>query len=165
MSEKIKNSQRLYETRFSFGATAAIITNLALVAGLRTGEYARPSIIGGMLVIAVADNISDAIGIHIYQESELLETREVWLSTATNFITRLMVSLTFITLVFFLPIKLAVISTLVWGALLLSVMSYMIAKDKGIKPHLAILEHLSIAATVVIASNFIGQLILERLKL
>ena len=163
MADKVKSEKRLYETRFSFGATAAIITNLALAVGLRTGEHAKWSIIGGMLVIAIADNISDAVGIHIYQESELLEAREVWLCTFTNLITRFLVSLTFIALVFFLPLKLAVVSTLTWGLLLLSIMSYMIARDKGMNPCLAILEHLALAIAVVTASNFFGQYILARL--
>ena len=164
MVKEIKKNQRLYETRFSFGATAAIITNLALIFGLRTGEHAKLSIIGGMLIIAIADNISDSIGIHIYQESELLETKEVWLSTFTNFISRFLISLTFVLMVLFLPIKLAAVCTLIWGLLLLSIMSYMIAKDKGINPYSAILEHVSIAVAVVVGSNFIGRLILERLK-
>ena len=65
MIKLIKEKCRLYETRFSFGATAAIITNMALIAGLRTGDHAKVSIIGGMLIIAIADNISDSVGIHV----------------------------------------------------------------------------------------------------
>ena len=164
MFNSLNHKKRLYETRFSFGATAAIITNLALIFGLRTGEHAKLSIIGGMLIIAIADNISDSIGIHIYQESELLETKEVWLSTFTNFISRFLISLTFVLMVLFLPIKLAAVCTLIWGLLLLSIMSYMIAKDKGINPYSTILEHVSIAVAVAVASNFIGHLILEKLK-
>lgn len=164
MLNNTKNKHRLYETRFSFGATAAIITNLAMVVGLRTGEHAKLSILAAMLVIALADNISDAVGIHIYQESEGIDIKEVWLSTSTNFLTRLLVSLTFIALVLLLPIKTAVVCTVIWGLLLLSVMSYLIAKDKGVNPYLAILEHLSIAIAVITASNFAGKLIIEKLK-
>jgi len=155
---------RLYETRFSFGATAAIITNLSLIVGLRTSGHAKLSIIGAMLVIALADNISDSAGIHIYQESECVETREIWLSTFTNFLTRLLVSLTFISLIFFLPIDAAVIYSIVWGLLLLAVMSYFIARDKKINPYLAIFEHLGIAIMVIMGSNFAGKLIISKIK-
>jgi len=163
MIDQLKNGCRLYETRFSFGATAAIITNLGLIAGLRTGEYAKLSIIGGMLVIALADNISDSVGIHIYQESECIDTRETWISTFSNFITRLLVSLTFIFLVLILPLNTAVVCSIAWGLLLLAVMSYIIAKDRGIKPFSAMFEHISIAVIVIMASNFVGKLMLSKL--
>jgi len=164
MADKSKNKCRLYETRFSFGATAAIITNLSLITGLRTGIHAKISIIGSMLVIALADNISDSVGIHIYQESECLDTKEIWLSTFTNFLTRILVSLTFIMLVLILPINAAVISSIIWGLLLLTWMSYKIAKDRHINPYLVIFEHLTIAIIVIIASNFVGGFVISKLK-
>ncbi|MCX5711544.1 MAG: hypothetical protein NTY47_00510 [Candidatus Omnitrophica bacterium] len=156
--------KRLYETRFSFGATAAIITNLSLIVGLRTGEHAKLSIIASMLVIALADNISDSMGIHIYQESECLDPREVWSSTMSNFLSRLLVSLTFMFLVLFLPINVAAVISIAWGLLLLSAMSYMIAKDRNMTPYKIIIEHLAIAIAVIIMSNFAGQFILSRVK-
>ncbi len=165
MMHQIQKIFRLRETRFSFGASAAIITNLSLIAGLRTGAHAKLSIIGAMLVIALADNISDSIGIHIYQESECLETKEIWLSTFTNFLSRILVSLTFILLVLFLPIESAVVISITWGLLLLAAMSYIIAKDRQINPYLAMLEHIAIAVLVIIASNFAGKLIISKLQL
>jgi VIT1/CCC1 family predicted Fe2+/Mn2+ transporter len=117
-----------------------------------------------MLVIALADNISDSVGIHIYQESECLDMREIWLSTFSNFFTRILVSFTFISLVLFLPLNIAVISSIIWGLLLLAVMSYVIARSRKINPYLAILEHLSIAVAVIIASSFVGSFILSRIK-
>ena len=165
MIKFIKEKCRLKDTRFSFGATAAIITNLALVVGLRTGEHARVSIIGGMLVIALADNISDSVGIHIYQESECLAQKEVWVSTLTNFISRLLVSLTFISLVLFLPLQLAVVGSLAWGLLLLSFISYRIARERKLSPYTAMLEHLIIAVLVILMSDFFGRLIISRFKL
>jgi VIT1/CCC1 family predicted Fe2+/Mn2+ transporter len=164
MSDNIKKNKRLSETRFSFGATAAIITNLGLISGLRTGEHAKVSIIGGMLVIAVADNISDSAGIHIYQESECIDNKEIWLSTFSNFATRLLISLTFVFLVFILPINVATTCSIIWGLFLLVLMSYMIAKDRGIKPYFAILEHISIAVIVIIASSYVGQLMINKFK-
>jgi len=152
-----------YETRFSFGATAAIITNLAIIVGLRIGNV-KLTIIGAMLVIAIADNVSDSLGIHVYQESEGLDAKEVWFSTSTNFLTRVLVSFSFIFLVYFLPINMAVIVSIIWGLLLLSGMSYIIAKGKGINPVLAVLEHLAIAVVVIIASNFIGHFIADKVK-
>ncbi len=165
MISHIKKICRLYETRFSFGATAAIITNLSLIFGLRTGAHAKISIISAMLVIALADNISDSVGIHIYQESECIETREVWISTFSNFLTRLLVSMTFVFLIILFPLNIAVFLSLMWGLFLLAGMSYAIARDRHINPYLTILEHIVIAAAVVIASNFIGRFIISKLNL
>jgi VIT1/CCC1 family predicted Fe2+/Mn2+ transporter len=162
MMNTIKKIPRLYETRFSFGATAAIITNLSLIAGLRTGSHAKMSIIGAMLVIALADNISDSLGIHVYQESECIDIRETWFSTFTNFLTRIIVSLTFILQVLFMPINTAVVSSIIWGLLLLSVMSYLIAKDRKISPYRAIVEHLVIAIMLIAASNFVGAWVIAK---
>ena len=158
----IKNKCRLYQTKFSFGATSAIITSLGLIIGLDTLSHPKLSIIGGILVIALADNISDSIGIHIYQESECITEREVWFSTFSNFFARILVSLTFIALVLALPIKLAVFCSIVWGLLLLAFMSYTIAKGRGVSPYKTIFEHTSIAIFVIIASSFVGKFLISR---
>jgi VIT1/CCC1 family predicted Fe2+/Mn2+ transporter len=165
MENSLKEKCRPSQTKFSFGATSAIITNLALITGLRTGGHAKLSIIAAMLVIALADNISDSTGIHVFQESECLATKEIWLSTVTNFLTRILVSFSFIFLIFFLPLKIAVVCSIIWGLLLLSTMSYIIAKNRGLHPYLAALEHIGIAIVVIIASNFAGKLLITKLKL
>ncbi len=158
------NRCRLKQTKFSFGATSAIITNLGLVTGLVTLAHPKLSIIGGILVIALADNIADSFGIHIYQESECIGIKEAWLSTLSNFISRIFVSLIFIVLVAVLPIKLAVLCSIIWGLSLLTVISYVIAKDRKVNPYQAIFEHISIAVVVITLSHFVGRGIIGRFK-
>lgn len=165
MLRRIKKGFRLYQTKFSFGATSAIITNLGLISGLWTGAHPKLAIVGAMLLIAVADNISDSFGIHIYQESELLSTKEIWISTITNFLTRIFVSLTFILLVMILPIKPAVFISIAWGLLLLAALSYTIAKGEKINPYFALLEHIGIAIVVVVLSNYVGGFLIYKFKL
>jgi VIT1/CCC1 family predicted Fe2+/Mn2+ transporter len=164
MLNNLKNRNRLKQTKFSFGATSAIITNLALITGLDTLTHPKLSIIGGILAIALADNISDSVGIHIFQESECISNKEVWVSTFTNFLTRLLVSLTFIILVGVLPIELAVVLSTIWGLMLLVIMSYTIARDRGSNPYLVILEHISIAILVITASHIVGKFVISRFK-
>ncbi|MGE5308036.1 MAG: hypothetical protein ACM3OC_03030 [Deltaproteobacteria bacterium] len=151
---------RLKQTKFSFGTTSAIITNLGLIVGLDKIAHPRLSMISAILVIALADNISDSLGIHIYQESECLDSREVWMSTLSNFLARLLVSLSFIVIIVALPLRVAVPVALGWGLLLLSVLSYTIAKVRGVDRRMAIIEHLSIALVVVLASNFLSKWLL-----
>jgi VIT1/CCC1 family predicted Fe2+/Mn2+ transporter len=154
----LKRQFQIAQTKFSFGATSAIITSLGLITGLRTFASPKLSIIGGLFIIAVADNIADSLGIHIYQESECLRTKEVWASTATNFITRFLVTLTFALLIIYLPIKIAVCVSIIWGMILLSMLSYFIARRMKKNPYLAIFEHLVIASLVILISNFLGGL-------
>jgi VIT1/CCC1 family predicted Fe2+/Mn2+ transporter len=160
MSDDLKNTARPRQTRFSFGATSAIITNLGIITGLNTLSHPKLSIISALLVIALADNMSDSFGIHIYQESEHVGKKEVWISTLTNFFVRLLVSLTFVALIIVLPVNLAVICSVVWGLFILTVMTYAIAKQRNISPYPAILTHIAISAVVVIASNFIGAYVI-----
>jgi len=49
----------------SFGVTSAIMTSLAIVIGF--GGTGSIAVITALLIIAVADNISDSFGMHIYR--------------------------------------------------------------------------------------------------
>lgn len=148
-------------TRYSFGSTSAIITNLALIIGLNTVSNAKLSIIGSLLMIGIADNVSDTLGIHIFQESEGLRQKQVWTSTFTNFFSRLLISLGFVFIIIFLPLSLAIIVSLIYGLFVLSVISYIIATNKKINPWLSIFEHLIIATIVITLSKIFGRLILN----
>ena len=145
------------KNRILFGSTSGIITNLALIAGLEGTENAKMNIIASILVIAIADNVSDSLGIHIYQEAEGLNKSEVWFSFISNFLSRFIVSAVFLLIVYFLPMDLAVIVASVYGLFVLSFLSYKIAIHRGIKPAKSIIEHLAIAVTVIILSTFLSN--------
>jgi VIT1/CCC1 family predicted Fe2+/Mn2+ transporter len=164
MSNDLKNTIRSPQTRFSFGATSAIITNLGIITGMDTLTHPKLSIIGALLAIALADNLSDSFGIHMYQESEHLAKKEVILSTLTNFLTRLFVSFTFIFLIIVLPIQLAAVCLVTWGLLILTILTYTIAKHQKINPFSAIAVHLTIALVVVVTSNFIGAFAISKFQ-
>jgi VIT1/CCC1 family predicted Fe2+/Mn2+ transporter len=165
MSNNLKNTCRRYQTKFSFGATSAIITNLGIITGLDTLSNPKLGIVAGMLVVALADNIADSFGIHIYQESECIDNKEVWFSTLSNFLTRIFVSLTFIILVSALPINLGVPCSIYWGLALLAIMSYAIAKNRKVNPYSEIFKHIIIAIFVITLSHFIGRYIISKFKI
>jgi VIT1/CCC1 family predicted Fe2+/Mn2+ transporter len=148
-------------TRFSFGATSAIITCLAFIVGLARSSNPKFAIIGSLLVIAIADNISDSLGIHIYQESDLKKSEVVRTSTLYNFLTRFFVILVFILLVYFLPLLYASIMSIIWGISLLIVLSYYIAREQKVNPYKAIVEHVAIAVVVIIFSDYLSEWILH----
>ena len=139
-------------TRISFGVTSAIVTSLAFIVSLSGNVEPRMPIVGSLLVFAIADNISDSLGIHIFQESDLKKPGIINTSTFSNFIVRFVVILSFVVAVYFLPIQLAVISSVIWGISILMALTYLIAIERNTKPLPAMLEHLLIAALVVAAS-------------
>lgn len=145
-------------TRFSFGATAAITTSMALIVGLSSADSGKKGIVGGLLIIAVADNLSDTLSIHIYEEGKAGAATPISTSIS-NYLARLLVACSFVLLVLALPLDPARWVSVVWGALLLSALSYFIAQRKGVKPTLEIAKHLIVAAVVIALSQVIGDFI------
>lgn len=143
-----------------FGLTSGIITTLGLIIGLNSGTHSRSVVIGGILIIAVADALSDALGMHISEESDRnKKTKQVWESTTATFITKFIFALSFLIPVLLFELNTAMIVSIIWGLLLISIFSYYIAKKEKLKPYKAVFEHLIIAILVVILTNYIGTLI------
>jgi VIT1/CCC1 family predicted Fe2+/Mn2+ transporter len=143
---------------FSFGGTAAIVTSMGLIVGLGTGTT---TVVSALLVIAVADNISDSLSVHMYQEAENLEVRAAFRTTLTNFVARLVVALTFVIIVLVLPDRYAAIVALGWGFLLLAGLSYILARSRNVSPMPEVGKHLGVAVLVITASRVIGSWILH----
>lgn len=143
---------------FSFGLTSGIITTLGLIVGLHSSTNSAIVVIGGILVIAVADAMSDALGIHISEEAELKHTRkEIWESTAATFLSKFFFALTFIVPVLLFDLSTAVVISLVWGFSLITLFSWYLAKKQNLKPYSVVFEHLIIAIIVVIVTHFVGD--------
>ncbi len=142
---------------FSFGLTSAIITTLGLMVGLNSGTHSRIAVIGGILTIALADAFSDALGIHISEESEGVHTdREIWESTISTFFFKFTVAMTFLVPVLLLPLDTAMTASVVWGLSLLCLLSFYIARSEGEKPLYVVGEHLIIAVVVIVITNYLG---------
>jgi len=143
---------------FSFGLTSGIITTLGLIVGLHSGTHSNVVIIGGILVIAIADAMSDALGVHISEESENKHsTKEIWESTVSTFLSKFVFALIFIIPVLFLQLSAAIIVCVIWGLSLITIFSYYIAKQQNVKPYRIILEHLIIAIMVIMITHYVGD--------
>jgi hypothetical protein len=153
------NEQKNRLSNFSFGAVSAVITCLAIIISFDTNDTSKLVIIGSLCVIALADNISDTLGIHIYQEGEFSSFRNVWRATLSNFITRLCVILIFILFVVTLPPLLASVFSILYGFLILTIISYLVARKKNLAPKMIIAEHLVIAALVLGLSKYVTYVI------
>lgn len=147
----------LKTSRISYGGSAAIVTSMALVSGLDAAGATKSVAVSALLVAALADNLTDSLSIHIFQESEQLEQKEAFAGTVTNFVTRLLVCLSFALLVGFLPISIAVESIIVWGMSLLAALTFLVARERKVGVLLEIAKHLLVAAAVIIVSKAIGH--------
>lgn len=144
-------------TGFSFGLTSGIITTLGLLVGLSSGTHSKLAVIGGILTIALADSLSDALGIHISKESEnKYSEKQIWVSTISTFLFKLLTALSFLIPVIILDLTVSVQVSIIWGLSLLGVFSYYIARQQKVKARVAVSEHLLIATFVVIASYYLG---------
>ncbi len=143
---------------FSFGLTSGIITTLGVIIGLHSSTHSTLVVIGGILVIAVADALSDALGIHISEESEIKHSaREIWESTISTFLSKFVFALTFIIPFLLFQLSTAIIASVIWGFSLITMFSLYLAKKQNLKPYSVVLEHLIIAIMVVVITNYIGE--------
>lgn len=153
----MKNS---IKTGLGFGLTSGIITTIGLMIGLYAGTKSIAVIVGGIFVIAIADSLSDAMGIHMVTEVDRKNShRQIWESTISTFLFKLISTLSFIIPFLFLQVSTAIIVGIVWGVTLISVFSYYIAISKKKSPYRTIAEHLFITFIVIILTYHLGKII------
>ncbi|HOL21768.1 MAG TPA: hypothetical protein PLQ41_02790 [bacterium] len=148
------------KTGFSFGLTSGIITTLGLISGLHSGTGSKSVIIGGVLTIAIADAFSDALGIHISEESEIKHNpKEIWVSTLSTFLSKFVFSSSFLVPVILLPLDAAFIVSIIWGILLILIFSYILAKQQKESSFKVIGEHILIVVVVLVVTHLTGDFI------
>lgn len=144
-------------TGLFFGATSGVITTLGLITGLNAGTRSVAAVLGGIFVIAVADAMSDALGIHLAEEANPnATTHHIWSATISTFLNKFIFALSFSVPLLLLPLDEAVIASIVWGMLVIVVLSYFLARAQDASPVAIIVEHLGIAILVVVLSHLIG---------
>ncbi len=144
-------------TGLYFGATSGVITTLGLLTGLYAGTGSVTAVLGGILVIAVADAMSDALGIHLAEEADPGTTAEhVWSATIGTFVAKFVFAISFAVPLLLLPLRTAVIASVIWGMIVITLLSYFLAESAQKRPLPIIAEHLGIAILVVLLSHLIG---------
>jgi len=146
------------KTGFSFGLTSGIITTLGLIVGLHAGTNSQIAVIGGVLTIAIADSFSDALGIHVSQESQdRHSSRSIWEATIATFLSKFVFALTFLAPILFFELSTAILISIVWGLSTLSIFSFVIARQQKEDPWKVVAEHLVIGLAVVLITHFTGD--------
>jgi len=146
------------KTGLCFGMTSGIITTLGLMVGLHSGTHSRLVVLGGILTIAIADAFSDALGIHISEEAEGIHTEsEIWASTLSTFLSKFCFAMTFVVPVLLFELSAAILVSVAWGLLVLSLLSFQIARDQKTSPWKVVGEHLLIALVVIAITHYVGE--------
>src|SRR5574341_64307 len=146
------------QTGLTFGLTSGVITTLGLIVGLHSGTHSKLAVIGGILTIAVADAMSDALGIHISKEAEnAFRPTHLWTATFATFVSKLLMAGTFILPVLILGFPTAIVVSVAWGLVVLGVLSYAMARAQGSRPLVVVAEHFVIALAVVVIAHALGD--------
>ena len=142
----------------SFGLTSGIITTLGLMVGLHSGTHSKLVVLGGILSIAIADAFSDALGIHISEESESKHTpKEIWESTIATFLSKFLFALMFFIPVLVFELSTAIVISVILGLSILGILSFSLAGGQKAGRWKVVAEHLSIALAVVVITHYVGD--------
>lgn len=152
---KLSNSLKL---GLSFGITSGIITTLGLIIGLNAGTHSEKIVIAGILTIAITDASSDALGIFFSEESENEHSNLVlFQSMISTWLAKFFIALSFLIPVLIWSLPTAIIICIIWGLLVLGLLSSYIAKINHKNLVWSIAGHLSVAMIVIIITRFIGD--------
>lgn len=152
----MKRMKRSHRAGLGFGATSGIIMPLGLIIGLYSGTESSAVIVGGILIIAIADSFSDSLGVHVSKESDHeYSVREIWEATLTTFFSKFFFALAFVVPFLLFTVKTAVLVSMIGGIGALAAFSYIIAKNRGGNPWWAITEHLAIAFLVIVITYYL----------
>ena len=148
----------MFKTKaISYGGTAAVVTSTAMISGLSTAGATRSVIVSALLIAALADNLADALSIHIFQESEQLDKKNAFIGTVTNFFTRLLLCISFVPIVGLLPLSHVAEVSIIWGLFLLATLTYLVARERKMKIMPEVLKHVVVAFVVVTISIMTGH--------
>ncbi|KPJ72816.1 hypothetical protein AMJ52_05120 [candidate division TA06 bacterium DG_78] len=147
-----------YKVGFSFGLISGIVTTLGMIVGLHSSTHSKIFVLGGILVIAIADALSDAMGIHFSEESENKHSfKEIWESTVATFLSKFIFALTFVIPILLFELSTAIILCITWGVTLTMIFSIYLAKSQNKKIIQTVVEHLVLIIVVVIITHFVGD--------
>jgi VIT1/CCC1 family predicted Fe2+/Mn2+ transporter len=141
----------------SFGLTSGVITTLGTVVGINASTSSRLAVIAGIVAIAIADAFSDAVAMHVSEESEGIHSRgAVWEATISTFLAKFIFAMTFVIPIWFLALDIAVLVDLVWGLSIMTVFNILLARSQEERVLRVVVEHLAIAIVVVLITYTVG---------
>jgi VIT1/CCC1 family predicted Fe2+/Mn2+ transporter len=155
----VHHMKKEFEQGLGFGLTSSVITTLGLMIGLDAATSSKLAIAGGVVSIALADAMADALSVHTLEEREHKGKAHLWGSAYATFIAKLFFTLTFLVPLLLVPLTQAITISLAWGFLLLVILSYHAAKHTKENPARVIGIHVTLAIIVLILTKYIGNYI------
>jgi VIT1/CCC1 family predicted Fe2+/Mn2+ transporter len=154
--------KKSFRVGFSFGLTSGVITTLGLMVGLNSSTNSKIVVIGGILTIAIADALSDSMGIHLAAESQNKHSvKEIWEATVSTLSSKFIFSSIFIIPVVLFELCTAVPICILIGLYLIFASSLVIAREQKTSAWKVIGEHLILTIIVIIIANFVGLFIAQ----
>ena len=142
----------------SFGLTSGVITTLGMVVGVNASTSSRLAVIAAIISIAIADAFSDAVAMHVSEESEGVHTRkDVWEAAMATFLTKFVFAMTFVIPILFLALDIAVLVDIIWGLLIMTVFNIFLARSQEERALRVVFEHLTIAIVVILITYIAGS--------
>lgn len=143
----------------SFGLTSGVITTLGMIVGINAATESKLAVVASIFAIAVADSLSDALGIHLSEESRLDESdKPIWIISIYTFFAKFLVTLLFILPFLIFNNNSAVVYSVIFGLLLVSLLSIFVARRSKKSIFQSVFEHVGLAIIVIIASYYVGGL-------
>jgi vacuolar iron transporter family protein len=145
------------ETWITFGVTSWIITTLWLIVGLSAWSHMISVVIWGILIVAVSDAFSDAMGMYVAEEADKANKKnDIRKAALATFFAKLLVALSFVIPFLIFPILPATIISMLWGLGGLRFLSHKVAEIHKQKHSHVVLEHIVVGIVVVIITYFVG---------
>lgn len=161
----VKEFSHQLTTGISFGLTSGVITALGMIVGLNSATSSRVAVTAGIIVMAIADGLADAAGLHLSEEAETENEKakhsqkEIWMTTLFAFLSVTGFILTFAVPLLILPLNTAVWVAVAWGMFLIVILNYYIARTRGESELKLIFEHVFLALFVIVISYWAGDLV------
>ncbi|MEJ5172282.1 MAG: hypothetical protein WHT47_01060 [Hydrogenothermaceae bacterium] len=134
-----------------FGLTSGVITTLGMTLALYLLSESKTIIVGGIISIAIADSVSDALGIHISEESEKEKKfKQIWTATIWTFLSKFFITSSFLIPILIFPLDVAIAVSILLGYFLIISASIKIARERRENIPYAVIEHLTITTFVLL---------------
>lgn len=153
---------KLYDIfgRFAYGISSGVLTTLGVMVGLLGATSSRLAVIGGILSIAIADSLSDSLGVYSLKISERGTTKKQALKSAINvFIGKLIFALSFIIPFLLFSLNTSVLVSIIWGLFLIMFLNLLISIAQGESIFKTVLKNTLITIAVLAISYGVGLLI------
>ena len=144
-----------------FGITSGILTTIGLLVGMNAATDSRLAVVAGILVIAMADSLSDSFGMYLSKLGERGGTRAAALRYASGtFAGKFIFPLSFaIPLLSPIALSTAVMIDLTWGAAVLALLSTEQALVTQTSVVRTIARNVGLAILIVCLSSLVGSIV------